>query len=276
MNVSQAFIRRPIATALLMVGVTLVGLVAFRHLPVASLPSVDPPTIQVTAQLPGTDPQTMASSIATPLERQLGQIAGLAQMTSSSGFGNTQITLQFALDRNIDAAAGDVQTAITAAGGQLPKTMPSPPTYRKTNPTDTPVLLIALMSDTLPLTKVSDYADSILGQKLSQVPGVALVTVGGAQKPAIRVQVNPTQLAGAGLDLEQVRLALGVATVDQPKGTLYGRHQAYTLATNDQLLTPAAYNDLIIAYRNGAPTSATRSLARRTSRCMAGTTTSRR
>jgi hydrophobe/amphiphile efflux-1 (HAE1) family protein len=252
MNVSQAFIRQPIATALLMVGVTLVGLIAFRQLPVASLPSVDSPTIQVTAQLPGTDPQTMASSIATPLERQFGQIAGLTQMTSSSGFGNTQITLQFALDRNIDAAAGDVQTAITAAGGQLPKAMPSPPTYRKTNPTDTPVLLIALMSDTLPLTKVSDYADSILAQKLSQVPGVALVTIGGAQKPAIRVQVNPTQLAGAGLDLEQVRMALGVATVDQPKGTLYGRHQAYTLATNDQLLTPAAYDDLIIAYRNGA------------------------
>jgi HAE1 family hydrophobic/amphiphilic exporter-1 len=188
MNLSQSFIRRPIATLMLMVGITLLGIGAYQQLPVASLPTVDSPTIQVTAQLPGADPQTMASSVATPLERQFGQIAGLTQMTSSSGLGNTQITLQFALNRNIDGAAQDVQTAINAAAGQLPKDMPSPPIYRKTNPADTPVLLIAMMSDTLPLTKVNDYADSILAQKLSQVPGVALVTIGGEQKPAIRVQ----------------------------------------------------------------------------------------
>jgi hydrophobe/amphiphile efflux-1 (HAE1) family protein len=253
MNISEGFIRRPIATAMLTVGVALLGLVAFRQLPISALPTVDSPTIQVTAQLPGADPQTMGSSVATPLERQFGQIAGLTQMTSSSGLGNTQITLQFALNRSIDAAAQDVQTAINAAAGQLPKTMPSPPTYRKVNPADVPVLLIALTSDTIPLTKVNDYADSILAQKLSQMPGVALVTIGGEQKPAIRVQVNPAKLAAAGIDLEQVRTALGNATVDQPKGVLYGQQQAYTLATNDQLLNTQGYDNLIIAYRNGAP-----------------------
>jgi len=253
MNISEGFIRKPIATALLMVGVILVGLVAFRQLPISALPTVDSPTILVTAQLPGADPQTMGSSVATPLERQFGQIAGLTQMTSSSGLGNTQITLQFSLNRSVDAAAQDVQTAINAAAGQLPKTMPSPPTYRKVNPADVPVLLIALTSDTIPLTKVDDYADSILAQKLSQMPGVALVTIGGQQKPAIRVQVNPAKLAAAGFDLEQLRAGLGAATVNQPKGVLYGQQHAYTLATNDQLLSPDKYNDLIIAYRNGAP-----------------------
>jgi hydrophobe/amphiphile efflux-1 (HAE1) family protein len=253
MNLSKSFIQKPVATSLLMVGVILLGCVAYRQLPVASLPNVDSPTIQVTAQLPGADPQTMASSVATPLERQFGQIAGLTQMTSSSGLGNTQITLGFTLNRNVDAAAQDVQTAINAAAGQLPKNMPSPPTYRKTNPADVPVLLIALTSDTLPLTKVNDYADSILAQKLSQVPGVSLVTIGGAQKPAIRVQVNPAQLAAAGLDLEQLRSVLGVATVNLPKGVLYGEQQAYTLGANDQRLTASEYDNLIIAYRNGAP-----------------------
>ena len=253
MNISEGFIRKPIATALLTVGITLVGLLAFRQLPISALPSIDTPTIQVTAQLPGADPQTMGSSVATPLERQFGQIAGLTQMTSSSGLGNTQITLQFALNRNVDAAAQDVQTAINAASGLLPKTMPSPPTYRKVNPADVPVLLIALMSDTQPLTKVNDYADSILAQKLSQVPGVSLVTIGGAQKPAIRVQVNPAKLAAAGLDLEQLRATLGSSTVNQPKGVLYGQQQAYTLATNDQLLAANEYDNLIITYRNGAP-----------------------
>lgn len=253
MSISAGFIRKPIATALLTVGITLVGSLAFRQLPISALPSIDTPTIQVTAQLPGADPQTMGSSVATPLERQFGQIAGLTQMSSSSGLGNTQITLQFSLNRSVDAAAQDVQTAINAASGQLPKTMPSPPTYRKVNPADVPVLLIALMSDTQPLTKVNDYADSIVAQKLSQVPGVSLVTIGGAQKPAIRVQVNPAKLAAAGLDLEQLRTTLGAATVDQPKGVLYGQKQTYTLATNDQLLAASEYDNLIIAYRNGAP-----------------------
>jgi hydrophobe/amphiphile efflux-1 (HAE1) family protein len=253
MNISQGFIRKPIATAFLAIGITLIGVVAFFRLPVSALPSVDTPTIQVTAQLPGADPQTMGSSIATPLERQFGQIAGLTAMTSSSGFGNTEITLQFSLNRSTDAAAQDVQAAINAAAGQLPKTMPSPPIFRKVNPADVPVLLIALTSDTEPLTKVDDYADSILAQKLSQVPGVSLVTIGGMQKPSIRVQVNPAKLAAAGIDLEQLRSTLGNVTVNQPKGVLYGNEQAYTLATNDQVLTAKGYEDLIIAYRNGAP-----------------------
>jgi hydrophobe/amphiphile efflux-1 (HAE1) family protein len=253
MNVSAGFIRKPVATAFLTIGLTLIGLVAFFQLPISALPTVDTPTIQVTAQLPGADPQTMGSSVATPLERQFGQIAGLTGMSSSSGLGNTQITLQFALNRSVDAAAQDVQTAINAASGQLPKNMPSPPIFRKINPADVPVLLIALTSDTQPLTKVNDYADSILAQKLSQVPGVALVTIGGAQKPSIRVQVNPAKLAAAGLDLEQLRTTLGVATVNQPKGVLYGPQQSFTLATNDQVLTAKGYDDLIIAYRNGAP-----------------------
>lgn len=253
MSISQGFIRKPIATAFLAIGITLIGLVAFFRLPVSALPTVDTPTIQVTAQLPGADPQTMGSSVATPLERQFGQIAGLTAMTSSSGFGNTEITLQFALNRSTDAAAQDVQAAINAAAGQLPKTMPSPPIFRKVNPADVPVLLIALTSDTEPLTKVDDYADSILAQKLSQVPGVSLVTIGGMQKPSIRVQVNPAKLAAAGIDLEQLRSTLGNVTVNQPKGVLYGNEQAYTLATNDQVLTAKGYEDLIIAYRNGAP-----------------------
>jgi hydrophobe/amphiphile efflux-1 (HAE1) family protein len=253
MNISQGFIRKPVATAFIAIGITLLGLVAFVRLPISALPTVDTPTIQVTAQLPGADPQTMGSSVATPLERQFGQIAGLTGMSSSSGLGNTQITLQFALNRSVDSAAQDVQTAINAASGQLPKTMPTPPTFHKVNPADVPVLLIALMSDTEPLTKVDDYADSILAQKLSQVPGVSLVTIGGMQKPSIRVQVNPAKLAAAGLDLEQLRTTLGNLTVNQPKGVLYGDQQAYTLAANDQVLIASKYDDLIIAYRNGAP-----------------------
>jgi hydrophobe/amphiphile efflux-1 (HAE1) family protein len=252
-NMSQSFIRKPIATTMLMIGITLLGLVAYRQLPVASLPSVDSPTIQVIAQLPGADPKTMASSVATPLERQFGQIAGLTQMTSSSGVGNTEITLQFALSRTADSAAQDVQTAINQAAGQLPKDMPSPPIFYKTNPADTPVLLIALTSDALPLTKVDDYAESILAQKISQMPGVAQVGIGGQQKPSIRVQVNPAQLAAQGMDFEQLRSSLANVTVDHPKGELYSPQQTYMLNTNDQLETADGFNDQIIAYRNGAP-----------------------
>jgi hydrophobe/amphiphile efflux-1 (HAE1) family protein len=253
MNISQPFIRRPIATTMLMIGITLLGAVAYKELPVASLPSVDSPTIQVIAQFNGADPQTMASSVATPLERLFGEIAGLTQMTSSSGVGNTQIALQFALSRSVDSAAQDVQTAINEAAGQLPKNMPSAPVFYKTNPTDTPVLLIALTSDTLPLTKVDDYAESILAQKISQMPGVGLVGIGGQQKPAIRVQLNPAMLAAEGIDLDQIRTALGTITVDQPKGQLYGQQQSYNLNTNDQLKTAEGFNEQIIAYRNGAP-----------------------
>lgn len=252
MNLSAPFIHRPIATALLMVAIVLLGIIGYKLLPVAALPEVDSPTIQVTAQLPGADPQTIASSVATPLERQFGQIPGLAQMTSSSALGYTQITLQFSRDRTIDSAAEDVQAAINATGGQLPPNLLNPPIYRKTNPADTPILLLALTSDTLPLTKVSDYADSILVQKLSQMPGVGLVSLGGEQDPAIRVQVNPAQLAAAGLDLESVRTALANSTVNQPKGTLYGGQHAFSLLTNDQLTTASGFDDYILAYRNGA------------------------
>jgi hydrophobe/amphiphile efflux-1 (HAE1) family protein len=252
-NLSSPFIRKPIATSLLMVGIVLLGVIGYQLLPVAALPDVDSPTIQVTAQLPGADPATMASSVATPLERQFGQIPGLAQMTSSSALGYTQITVQFDRTRTVDSAAEDVQAAINATAGQLPVNLLNPPIYRKTNPADTPILLIALTSDTLPLTKVSDYANSILAQKLSQVPGVGIVGIGGEQNPAIRVQVNPAQLAAEGLDLESVRVALGNSTVNQPKGTLYGGQHALSLQTNDQLMTARGFEDYILAYRNGAP-----------------------
>jgi HAE1 family hydrophobic/amphiphilic exporter-1 len=253
MNLSAPFIRRPIATALLMLAIVLLGIIGYELLPVAALPDVDSPTIQVTAQLPGADPLTVASSVATPLERQFGQIPGLTQMTSSSALGYVQITLQFGRDRTVDSAAQDVQAAINATGGELPPNLLNPPIYRKINPADTPVLLIALTSATLPLTKVSDYANSILAQKLSQMPGVGLVTVGGLQNPAIRIQVNPALLAAQGLDLETVRASLANSTVNQPKGTLYGGQHAVSLLTNDQLTTAAGFNQYILAYRNGAP-----------------------
>ena len=222
MNIPSAFIRRPVATALLMVAIVLLGATAYELLPVAALPNVAFPTISVTAQLPGADPQTMASSVATPLEKQFGQIPYLTQMTSTSSLGYTQITLQFALNDDINAAAQLVQTAINAAAGQLPKDMPSPPTYHETNPADAPILVLGLTSDTLPITTVDDYAESILAQKLSQVPGVGLVGIGGEQHPAIRIQFNPAQLAANGLYLEDVRTALTNVSVDQPKGNLYG------------------------------------------------------
>jgi hydrophobe/amphiphile efflux-1 (HAE1) family protein len=253
MNISSGFIRKPIATSLLMVAVVVVGLIGYLHLPIAALPNIDSPTIQVTAQLPGADPETTAATVATPLERQFGQIPGLTQMTSSSGTGFTQITLQFDRSRSIDSAASDVQAAINATAGQLPASLLNPPIYRKTNPADTPILLVALSSDTLPITTISDYANSLLAQKISQIEGVGIVGIGGLQSPAIRIQVNPAQLAAAGLDLEDVRTALVNATVDQPKGQLYGGQQAFALQTNDQLKTPAGFADTIVAYRNGAP-----------------------
>jgi hydrophobe/amphiphile efflux-1 (HAE1) family protein len=252
MNISATFIRKPIATAMLMVAILLLGLIGYELLPVAALPDIDSPTILVTAQLPGADAQTVASTVTTPLERQFGQIPGLTQMTSSSGNESAEITLQFDRSRTVDSVAQDVQAAINAAAGFLPPTMPSPPIYRKTNPADTPVLMLALTSETLPLTTVSDYASSILAQKISQMPGVGLISIGGEQNPAIRVQVNPAQLAAAGLDLEAVRTALATATVDQPKGTLYGANQAFALQTNDQLMTAQGFNNYILANRPGS------------------------
>jgi hydrophobe/amphiphile efflux-1 (HAE1) family protein len=253
MNISAPFINRPVATALLMVGLLLCGLATYRLLPVSPLPDVNYPTISVTAQLPGADPQTMASSVATPLEEQFGQIPGLVQMTSSSTLGYTSVTLQFQLSRNIDGAAADVLAAINAAGGQLPPNMTYPPTIRKVNPADTPIMVLAVTSASLPLTTVDAYAENILMQKISQLPGVGIVGIGGQQKPAIRVQVNPQALAARGLSLETVRAVLGEANVDLPKGSLNSPRDTYTLNTNDQLLKPAAYNSLIVAYQNGAP-----------------------
>jgi HAE1 family hydrophobic/amphiphilic exporter-1 len=250
---SAAFIHRPIATALLMAGLLLGGLLTYPLLPVASLPTVNYPTIQVTAQLPGADPQTMASSVATPLEQQFSQIPGVTQLTSSSLLGATQLTVQFDLSRDQDSAATDVLAAINAASPYLPAGIPYPPTIRKVNPADTPILVLGLTSETLPLTTVDAYAENILLPKISQIAGVGLVGIGGQQKPAIRVQVDPQALAQRGIGLEDVRNVLIQANVDLPKGTLNSPRQTYTLNTNDQLIKPEQYNDLIVAYRTGSP-----------------------
>jgi multidrug efflux pump len=252
-GVSEPFIRRPVATTLLMVGLLLVGLGAFTQLPVSALPQVDYPTIVVSTYLPGGSAETMASAVTTPLERQFGQMPSLTQMTSVSSFGYSVITLQFDLDRNIDAAQQDVQAAINAASSLLPPQLPTPPTYSKSNPADQPILTIAVSSDVLPLDVVDDQADSILAQKISQVSGVGLVTINGGQKPAVRVQVDPEALAGTGLTMEDVRAALASANVNQPKGNIEGARQDYTLATNDQLYQAKGFKPLVIAYANGSP-----------------------
>ena len=253
MNFSAPFINRPIATILLMTGLLLCGLATYRLLPVAALPNVNYPTILITAQLPGADPQTMASTVATPLEQQLSQIPGVTQLTSASALGVTSVTVQFELARTVDSAAVDVLAAINAASPYLPTNIPYPPTIRKVNPAETPVLLLALTSATLPMTTVDAYAENILLPKISQISGVGLVGIGGQVKPAIRVQVNPQALAARGIGLEDVRNVIAQANVDLPKGTLNSPRQTYTLNTNDQLLKPDAYDALIVAYRNGSP-----------------------
>jgi hydrophobe/amphiphile efflux-1 (HAE1) family protein len=253
MSISDTFIARPIATSLIMAGILLVGAAAYPLLPVAPLPQVDFPTIQVSTQLPGASPETIASSVTQPLERQFGQIPGVTQMTSSSTLGNSAITVQFDLARNIDGAAQDVQTAINAAGGQLPKNLPSPPTYRKINPADAPILVLALTSDSLPLIQVDDYAENVLAQHISQISGVALVTIGGQQKPAVRIQVDPAKIAALGLSLEDLRTVIGTVTTDSPKGTIDGSARTFTIYDNDQLLQAAPWNDVIVAYKNSGP-----------------------
>lgn len=253
MNISAPFIRRPIATALLMIGLLAAGLVAYPLLPVAALPNVNYPTLTITAQMPGADPQTMASSVASPLELQFGEIPGLTQMTSASALGYTQVTLQFDLNRQIDGAVSDTLSAINAASPYLPTGMPYPPTIRKVNPADTPILVLGLTSGSLPLTTVDAYAENILLQKISQIQGVGLVGIGGQQKASVRVQVDPQALAARGINLEDVRTVLGQANVDLAKGTLNSPRQTYTLNTNDQLFHPEQYADLVIAYRNGSP-----------------------
>ncbi len=253
MSISEPFVRRPVATTLLVVGILIAGIVAFRALAVSALPQVDYPTIVVSTFMPGASGQTMSATVTTPLERQFGQMPSLSSMTSVSSFGSSQITLQFTLDRQIDAAEQDVQAAINTAANLLPKTLPTPPSYSKSNPADTPILTLSVSSDTLALSQVDDYADSILGQKISQVSGVGLVTLNGGQKPAVRLQVDPESLAGTGLSLEDVRAAVLTANVNQPKGTLDGPRQSYTIATDDQLFKAESFRPLILAYKNGSP-----------------------
>jgi multidrug efflux pump len=253
MNPSKPFILRPVATSLLMTGILLAGLAAYRQLPVSALPQVDYPTIQVLTFYPGASPSVMASSVTTPLERQFGQVPGLNQMTSTSSSGASLITLQFVLDLNIDVAEQQVQAAINSATTFLPTNLPNPPIYSKTNPADTPVITLALSSDTLPLMKLEDMADTVLSQKISQLPGVGLVSISGGQKPAVRIQANPTALASYGLSLEDLRTALAQANVNQAKGNLDGPRQAFTIWANDQLLTSDSYKPIVIAYKNGGP-----------------------
>jgi hydrophobic/amphiphilic exporter-1 (mainly G- bacteria), HAE1 family len=252
MSISEPFVRRPIATSLLMGGIFLIGVVVFPLLPVAPLPQVDFPTISVSASLPGASPETMASSVATPLEYQFAQISGLSQMTSTNALGTTSITLQFDLNRNIDAAAQDVQTGIDAAAGQLPKNLPAPPNYKKVNPADSPILILSVHSDVLPVTGVDDYAENILAQQISQIPGIAQVSIGGQQKPAVRVQIDPVKLAAVGLQMEDVATVISAATVDAPKGSINGDTRSMAIYDNDQLLTAAPWNDVVVAYKNGA------------------------
>jgi multidrug efflux pump len=253
MSPSRPFILRPVATSLLMVAILLAGWVAYLQLPVSALPQVDYPTIQVMTFYPGASPEVMASSVTAPLERQFGQIPGLTQMTSTSSGGGSVITLQFDLAESIDVAQQDVQAAINAAFSYLPKDLPNPPVYSKVNPADAPILTLALSSDSLPLVKVEDLADTVLAQKISQLTGVGLVSINGGQKPAVRIQANPMAMANYGLSLEDLRSALGTANVDQAKGNLNGTHQAYTIGANDQLLSSVDYAKVIIAYRNGSP-----------------------
>ena len=253
MNISAPFIKRPVGTSLLAAALLLSGALAFTLLPVAPLPQVEFPVIQVSAGLPGASPETMASAVATPLERQFGRIAGINQMTSTSQLGSTGIVLQFDLSRNIDAAARDVQAAINAARSQLPANLPGNPSYRKVNPADAPIMIIALTSDTITPPNIYDAADSILAQKLAQVEGVGQVFVGGGARPAVRAEVNPTALNKLGLGLDSVRTALGAANANRPKGEFSGPINAWPIHVNDQIFRADQYRSLIVAYKDGAP-----------------------
>src|ERR1700728_3625194 len=253
MSPSRTFILRPVATSLLMVGILLAGIVAYRQLPVSALPEVDYPIIQVVTFYPGASPDVMASSVTAPLERQFGQVPGLQQMTSVSSDGSSVITLQFGLSLDIDIAEQEVQQSINASGTYLPADLPVPPVYTKTNPADAPVLTLALTSNDIPLSQVEDLADTRLAPKISQLPGVGLVSISGGQKPAVRIQANPTQLSSYGMNLEDLRTALVAANVNEEKGNFDGPHQSYQIGANDQLLSSGDYAGLVIAYKNGAP-----------------------
>ncbi len=257
MNPSRTFIMRPVATTLLMIGILLAGVVAFRQLPVSALPEVDYPTIQVITFYPGANPDVIASSVTAPLERQFGQVPGLKQMTSISSEGSSVITLEFNLSLNIDVAEQEVQQSINASGTFLPPDLPTPPLYSKTNPADTPIITLALTSKTMALSKVEDLADTRLAPKISQLPGVGLVSISGGQKPAVRIQANPTTLASYGLNMEDLRSAITAANVNQAKGNFDGPHQSYQIGANDQLTSAADYEPLIVAYKNGAPVKLT-------------------
>jgi multidrug efflux pump len=253
MNPSRVFILRPVATSLLMIGLLLLGLVAYTQLPVSALPQVDYPTIQVSTFYPGASPDVMSSSVTAPLERQFGQVPGLSQMTSTSSLGSSIVNLQFNLDQDIDVAEQQVQAAINAATTYLPRDLPNPPIYNKVNPADAPILTLGLTSDVLPLSRVEDLADTSLAQKIAQLPGVGMVSIGGGQKPAVRIQANPTALAGNRLSLEDLRAGLAQANVDQAKGSIDGARQSFTIGANDQLLSVEDYRSVIVAYRDGAP-----------------------
>jgi HAE1 family hydrophobic/amphiphilic exporter-1 len=253
MNISQLFIKRPIMTSLVMIGILLFGAMAFLKLPVSDLPKVDFPFIMVTAGLPGASPETMASAVATPLERQFSTIAGIESMSSSSTLGQCTITLQFALGRNIDAAAQDVQSAISQTLRKLPQDMPSPPSYLKLNPVDQPILYVALTSSTLPMSTVNEYGETTMAQRISTISGVAQVQVLGSTKYAVRIQLDPQELASRGLGVDEITQAIRNGNVNLPTGVLYGRFQAYTINTEGQLTNADAYRPLVVAYRHGSP-----------------------
>src|SRR3984893_9594857 len=253
MNFSAPFIVRPTATTLLVIGLTLLGLVAYFLLPIAGVPQVDIPTVQISAKLPGANAETMATSVAAPLERQLSLISGVTSMSSASSLGQTSIQVEFELGRSLNGATQDVQSAINAAGGQLPKNLPNPPTYEKVNPADALLMSIAISSPDLPIAKVDDYVENYLAPQISRITGVGLVDCHGQQKPAVRVQIDPSVASAMGLSLEDIRAAIGSATVNAPKGTLDGRRQSLTLDTTDQIFDASAFNSVIVAYRNGAP-----------------------
>src|SRR5471032_1069185 len=253
MNPSRPFILRPVGTALLMAAIMLVGLVALRFLPLSALPAVDYPTIQVQTFYPGASPDVMTTSVTAPLEKQFGQMASLSQMSSTSSAGASVITLKFSLDLTLDIAEQEVQAAINAAGNLLPSDLPAPPIYAKVNPADAPIMTLAVTSKTMPLPQVEDLADTRLAQKISQLPGVGLVSIVGGQKPAVRIQVNPTALSSYGINMEDIRTAVADANTNQAKGSFNGPMQTYQIGANDQLLTSTDYASIVVAYRNGAP-----------------------
>src|SRR5215471_19437553 len=253
MSPSRIFILRPVATTLLMAAIMLVGLFAYRFLPLSALPEVDYPTIQVQTFYPGASPDVMVSSVTAPLERQFGQMPGLDQMSSSSSAGASVITLRFSLDLSLDIAEQEVQAAINAAGNLLPSDLPAPPIYAKVNPADAPIMTLAVTSKSLALTDLEDLSETRLAQKISQQPGVGLVSISGGQRPAVRVRVNPRALAAYGLNIDDIRTSMGTANVNTPKGVFDGPTQASTINANDQLNSPEQYRSIIVAYRNGNP-----------------------